>query len=144
VLSVCVRTFIEIDHDGTRNVIGVQYATPRPWHVLILWSLDQVIPHPSHLIILVLHIHIIICMQVPYQFLEPIAPNPQIYSCKLSPIIPSVISSLFYTSSCLGFIFKSMKGSPEIFGKIFHVQLTQVYPKFKPISVRNLPLNSMK
>jgi hypothetical protein len=32
---VCARTFIEIDHDATKNVIGVQYVTPRPWHVLI-------------------------------------------------------------------------------------------------------------
>jgi hypothetical protein len=72
VLSVCARTFIEINHDAIRNMIGVQYATPRPWHVLIPWSLDHVISPPSHLVILALQIHAIIHMQVPCQFLEPI------------------------------------------------------------------------
>jgi hypothetical protein len=35
VLSVCAISFTEMDHDATRDVIGVQYDTPRPWHVLI-------------------------------------------------------------------------------------------------------------
>jgi hypothetical protein len=73
VLSVCIRSFTEIDHDATRNVIGVQYATQWPWYVLIPWSPDYMISQPSHLIILVLHIHIIIFMQIPCQFIEPIA-----------------------------------------------------------------------
>jgi hypothetical protein len=72
VLSVCARTFIEIDHDGTKNMIGKQYATLRPWHVLIPWSPNHVISPPSHLPILVFHIHIIISMQVPCQFLKPV------------------------------------------------------------------------
>jgi hypothetical protein len=32
----------------------------------------------------------------------------------------------------------------SIFRKLFLVQLTQVYSKFDPISIQNLPLNSMK
>jgi hypothetical protein len=72
VLSVCARSFTKIDHDATRNMIGVRYATPWPWHVLIPWSSDHVISHPSHLVILVFHIHIIIPMQTPCQSLEPI------------------------------------------------------------------------
>jgi hypothetical protein len=54
VLSVCARTFVEIDHDGTRNVIGMQYATPQPWHYRDFSAYQ--------LIILVFHIHIIISM----------------------------------------------------------------------------------
>jgi hypothetical protein len=87
VLSVCARTFVEIDHDDTKNVISMYYATPQPWHILISWSPDHVISPPSHLVILAFHIHIIISMQVPWQFLEPIALNPPIYSCGFSPII---------------------------------------------------------
>jgi hypothetical protein len=99
VLSACARTFIEIDHDSTKNVIGKQYDTPRPWHVLIPWSLDHLISPPSHHAILAFRIHIIISMQVPCQFQEPIAPNPPIYSWGFSPIIPPIISLSFYTSS---------------------------------------------
>jgi hypothetical protein len=73
--SVRARSFTEIDHDATRNVIGVQYTTPQPWHVLISWSPDQLISHPSQLVILALHIHIIIFMQVLCQFLEPNCPK---------------------------------------------------------------------
>jgi hypothetical protein len=72
-LSACARTFIEIDHDGMKNVIDMQYATPRHWHVLIPWSSDHVIFPPSHLVIPAFHIHIIIPMQSTCQFLEPIA-----------------------------------------------------------------------
>jgi hypothetical protein len=106
----------------TKNVIGVQYATPLPWHVPIVWSLNHVISPPSHLVILVLHIHIIIPMQFPYQFLEPIARNPHIYPslpCGFSSILPSIISSSFYTSSLPRFIIKTLKESPEIFGNYF-------------------------
>jgi hypothetical protein len=105
----------------SHNVLSVcvQYATPQPWHVLILWSLDLVIFHLSHHVILVLHIHIIISMQVPYQFLKPFDSNPLIYSCKFSPIIPSVISLSFYMSYLPWFIFKTLKERPEIFGKYF-------------------------
>jgi hypothetical protein len=60
---VCARSFIEIDYDGTSYVIGVQYTTPRPWHVLIPWSPDHVISPLSHLVILVFYIPIIIPMQ---------------------------------------------------------------------------------
>jgi hypothetical protein len=35
VLSVCAISFTEIDQDAIRNVIGVRYATPRNWHILI-------------------------------------------------------------------------------------------------------------
>jgi hypothetical protein len=35
VLIVCARSFTELDCDATRNVISVQYVTPRPWYVLI-------------------------------------------------------------------------------------------------------------
>jgi hypothetical protein len=73
VLSVCARTFVEINHDAIRNMSGVRYVTPRPCHVLIPWSPDHVISPPSHLVILALHIHVIIPMHVPCQFLEPIA-----------------------------------------------------------------------
>jgi hypothetical protein len=73
VLSGCQRAIVEIDHDATKNVIGMQYTTPWPWHVLKPWSLDHVIFHLSHLVILAFHIHIIISMQVSYEFLEPIA-----------------------------------------------------------------------
>jgi hypothetical protein len=76
VLSVCVRTFVEIDHDSTKNVIGVQYVTPWPWHVLIPWSPDHVIFDPNYLIILVFHIHIIVPMQVPCQFQRAICLKP--------------------------------------------------------------------
>jgi hypothetical protein len=31
VLSVCARSFTEIDRDATRSVIGVQYTTTQPW-----------------------------------------------------------------------------------------------------------------
>jgi hypothetical protein len=79
VLSMCARLFTEIECDAAGNVIGVQYATPRPQHDLIPWSLDHVIPHPSHLIIIVLHIYIIIFVQVLCQSLEPIAQNSHIY-----------------------------------------------------------------
>jgi hypothetical protein len=72
VLSVCARTLIEIDHDSTKNMIGKQYATPRPWLVLIPWSPNHVISPPSHLAMLAFHIHINISMQVPCQFLEPV------------------------------------------------------------------------
>jgi hypothetical protein len=105
-LSVCARTFIEIDHNGTKNVIELQYATSRPWHVLILWSPDHVISPPSHLVILAFHIHIIISMQVPCQFLEPIGPNPPIHSCGFSPIIPSIISVILYIIFALVLILK--------------------------------------
>jgi hypothetical protein len=47
------------------------------------------------------------------------------------------------------FLFKSLKiqkleGKPKNIWKIFLVQLTQVHPKFDPISVQNGPLSSMK
>jgi hypothetical protein len=112
VLSVCERAFTEIDHDSTKNVIGMQYANPRPWHVLIAWSPDYVISHPSHLIILVLHIHMIIPMQVSYQSIEPFARNPPIYSYWVSPVIPSIITSSFYTSSLLWFYLQNHEGKP--------------------------------
>jgi hypothetical protein len=73
VLSVCARTFTEIDHKATRNATGVQYATPWPCHVLIPWYLDHVISPPNHLVILALHMHIIIPMQIPCQSLKPIS-----------------------------------------------------------------------
>jgi hypothetical protein len=100
-LSVYAISFTKIDHDAPRNMIGVQYDTPRPWYVLILWSSDHVISHPSHLVIIVFHIHIIIPMQVSCQFIEPFAWNPPIYSHWFSPIIPSIIPSSFYTASLL-------------------------------------------
>jgi hypothetical protein len=102
VLSACVRSFTEIDNDNDKNVISMQYATPWPWHVLIPWSPDHVISPPSHLVILVFHIPINIPMQVPCQSLGPIAWNPHVYPslpCGFRPIIPSIISLLFYTSS---------------------------------------------
>jgi hypothetical protein len=143
-LSVCARTFIEIDHDGTRNMIGVQYATPQPWHVLIPWSLDQLISHPSHLVILAFHIHIIIPMQVPCQFLETIAQNPLTYSCWFSSIVSPITSSSFSSSSLPWFYFQNLKGKPKNIGKKFLVQLTEAQSKFNSISIWNLPLNSMK
>jgi hypothetical protein len=105
----------------SHNVLSVcvQYATPQPWHVLILWSLDLVIFHLLHPNNLVLHIHIIVSMQVPYQFLKPFDSNPLIYSCRFSPIIPSIISLSFYTSSLPWFIFKTLKERVKIFGKYF-------------------------
>jgi hypothetical protein len=106
VLSVCARSFTEINHNATRNMIGVQYATPQPWQVLIAWSLNHVF-----------HIPIIIPKQAPCQSIEPFARNPPIYSYWFSLIIPSIISSSFYTSSYPGFIFKTLKESPNIFGK---------------------------
>jgi hypothetical protein len=110
VLSVCARAFSEIVGNATRNVIGMQSCTTSPWQVLILWSPDQMIFHPSHLTILVFHIHIIIPKKVSCQFLEPIAENTHIYSslpCWLSPAISSIASSLFYTSSLSWFYFQS-------------------------------------
>jgi hypothetical protein len=86
VLSVCARTFIKIDHDDTKNVIGMQYATPWLWHVLIPWSPDHVISHRSHLVIFMFHIHIIIPMQVPCQSIESFARNPPVYSYWFSSI----------------------------------------------------------
>jgi hypothetical protein len=99
VLNRCARAFTEIDHDGTKNVISMQYATPRPWHILIMRSPDCVISPPSHLVILVFHIHIIISMQVPSQSLEPITRNSHIYHADFCPTIPSIIPSSFSTSS---------------------------------------------
>jgi hypothetical protein len=122
VLSVCARTFIEIDPDSTKNMINMQYATPRPWHVLILWSSDNVISYPSHLVIIMFHIHIIIPMQVPFQFLESIARNTHIYPslpCEFSPINPSIISSSFYTSSLPWFYLQNLEGKPRNIWKIF-------------------------
>jgi hypothetical protein len=115
-LSVCARIFTEIDHDGTKNVIDMHYATPRPWYVLIPWSPDHMIFHYSHLIILVFHIHIIIPMEVPCESLESIARNPHIYPslpCRFSPIITSIISLSFYTSLLSWFYFQKLKGKPR-------------------------------
>jgi hypothetical protein len=147
VLSVCARAFTEIDHDGTMNMNDMQYATPQPWHFLIPWSPDHVIFHPSHLVILVLHIHTIIPMKVPCQSLEPIVRNPHIHSslpCGFSPIIPSIISLSFYKSSLPWFYLENIKGKLRNIWKILLVQLTPIHSKFDPISIRNLPLNSMK
>jgi hypothetical protein len=113
VLSVCAREFIEIDHDGTKNVIGMQYSSPRPWHVLIPWFLDYVISHPSHLIILVLHIHMIIPMHVSYQSIEPFTQNAPIYSYWFSPVIPTIITLSFYTSSLFWFYLQNHEGKPK-------------------------------
>jgi hypothetical protein len=116
-LSMYATTFTEIDHEGTKNMIGVQYATPWSWHVLILWSLNHVISHPSHLVILAFYIHIIIFMQVPCQSLGPITRNPHIYPslpCGFTPIISSIISSSFYTSSLPWFYSQNLKGMPRI------------------------------
>jgi hypothetical protein len=79
VLSVCAISFTKIDHDATRDVIRVRYATPRPWHILIPWSPDHEISHPSHLAILMFHIDTILSMQVPCQFLEPITMPPEMW-----------------------------------------------------------------
>jgi hypothetical protein len=73
--------------------------------------------HLSHLAILTLHIHIIIPMPVFCQFLEPIAWNPHIYptlSCGFSPIIPSIISSSFYTLYFPWFYLQKLEGKPRI------------------------------
>jgi hypothetical protein len=67
VLRVCARAFTKIDHDTTKNVTDMQYATPRPWHVLKSWSPDPMIFYLSHLVILAIHTHIIIHKQVPCQ-----------------------------------------------------------------------------
>jgi hypothetical protein len=144
VLSVSTISFTEINHDATKDVIGVWYATPWPWHVLIPWSPDHVISHSSHLVILMFHIPIINSKQVHCHFLDPIALNPPIYSCRFNPIILSIISSLFYTWFYFGFIFKTLKENPELFEKYSCVQLTLVHSKFDPISIRSVPLNSMK
>jgi hypothetical protein len=145
---VCVRTFTEIDHDATRNMIGVWYATPQPQHVLIPWYSDHVICHPSHLVILIFHIPIIIPMRVPCQSLEPIIWNPHIcpsLPCGFSRIIPSIISSSVYTSSLPWFYFQNLEGKPQnIWEKYSYVQLTQVHSKLDLISIWNLSLNSMK
>jgi hypothetical protein len=119
VLSVCARSFTKIDHNTTRNVIGVWYDTPRPWHVLIPWSPDHVISHPIHLVIIAFHIHIIISMYDPCQFLEPIAPNPPFYSYWFSFIIPSIISSSFYTLSLSRSHLQNLEGKPRNICKIF-------------------------
>jgi hypothetical protein len=71
VLSVCARSFTEINCDATMDMIGVRYATPWPCHVLISWSLDNVISPPRHLVNHAFHIHIIISMQAPCQSLVP-------------------------------------------------------------------------
>jgi hypothetical protein len=99
---------------------------------------------PSHLVIHAFHIPIIMTMQVPCQFLEPIAPNPLIYSCGFSLIIPPRISSSSYTSSLPWFYLQNHEGKPRNIWKILLVQLTHVRSKFYPISIRNLPLNSLK
>jgi hypothetical protein len=112
-LRVCARAFTEIGHDANTNMIGMQYATPWPWHVLIPWSLDHVISHPSHLVILAFHVNIIIPMQVPCQSVESFARNPPIYSYWFSPIIPSIISSPSYASSLPWFYFQNLKGKPK-------------------------------
>jgi hypothetical protein len=117
VLSVCAISFTEIDHDAIRNVISVQYVTPWPWNVLIAWSLNHVISHPSLLVILVLHIHIFITIQVPYQTLEPVTRNTHIYPSlpyRFSSIIPSIISSSFSPSSLHWFYFQNLEGKPGI------------------------------
>jgi hypothetical protein len=137
-LSVCARAFTEIDHDDTKNVIDMKYATPQPWHVLIAWSLNHVNFHSSHLIILAFHIHIIIPMHVPFQSLEPIAGTLISichYHVNLVPSFHQQSLRHFIDHLCLGFIFKTLKESLEIFGKIFPIQLTQVHSKFDPISM---------
>jgi hypothetical protein len=58
------------------KMIGIISATPWPWHVLKVWYPNHLILHLSHLLILLFRTHIIISMQVPCQFLEPIAQNP--------------------------------------------------------------------
>jgi uncharacterized protein YuzE len=42
VLGVWEEAFIKIDHDATRNVIGVQFAATQPYLLLALWSTNQV------------------------------------------------------------------------------------------------------
>jgi hypothetical protein len=66
--------------------------------------------HPSHLVILMFHIPIIISIQAPCQSIDPFTRNPPIYSYWFSPIIPSIISSSFYTSSLPWFYFQNLEG----------------------------------
>jgi hypothetical protein len=92
------QTFIEIDHDDTKNVIGMQYSTPRPWHVLIPWSTDHVISPSSLLVIHVFHIPIIIPMQALLPIDRANCRNLHIYSslpCEFGPIIPPIMSSSY-------------------------------------------------
>jgi hypothetical protein len=48
VLIISAGAFIELDHDTTKNVIGAQSATPRPFIVQVLRSPDKVIFPVSH------------------------------------------------------------------------------------------------
>jgi hypothetical protein len=144
VLSMCALAFTNIGHNASKNVVGMQYATPWPRHVLIPWSPDHVIFPPSHLVILAFHIHINISMHVPCQSLEPIAENPSIYSCLSRPIIPSIISSSFYTSSLPWFYLQNLEVKNKNIWENIPCPMTQVHSKFDPISIWNLPLNSMK
>jgi hypothetical protein len=115
-LSLCARSFTEIDHNATKNVIGMQYATPWPRHVLIPWSPDHVIsPQPSyHPCVPHTHNYPYACpLPIPKANFLDLSSLP----CRFSLIISSIISSSFYTSSLPWFYFQNLKESPEIFGK---------------------------
>jgi hypothetical protein len=145
VLIISVRAFIDFGHDATRNVIGVRTTSLRPCSVLTLRCPTQLISNLLHLMNLLFHVHIIIPIWVPGLFLDPIAWNLPIYSslpCGLIPVVPSLASSSFCLSPLPWFYFQNLKGKLGIIREI--LPLTQIHPKFDPISIRNLSLNSMK
>jgi hypothetical protein len=63
---------------------------------------------------------------------------------KKNLVVSSIVSSSFSLSSLLGFIFKILKGSQELFSKYSYVQLTQIHSKCDPNLIWNLSLNLMK
>jgi hypothetical protein len=134
VLIISAGAFIVFGHNATRNVIGVRTAALRPCSDLTLRCPTQVISNILHLVNLVFHVHIIIPIRVPCQFLEPIARNLPIYPslpCRLIPVVPSLASLSFSLSSLPWFYFQNLKGKPEIIWRYSHwLKFTQSLTQF--------------
>jgi hypothetical protein len=140
---VCTRAFTKIDHDATRNVINMLYATPWFRRVIISRPCDFS-SHPS--------CHPCVSHQYNY---PSTCSSPIPRSNCTEPSYPFVIAmqiksycsttSLFIIFSIiLALVVKTLKERPELFRKYSHVQLTPIHSKFDPISIQNLPLSSIK
>jgi hypothetical protein len=90
VLRVWEEAFYEIDHDATRNVIDLQFATTQPYLLLALWSIDQVNSNLTHVVTLVIHFYTIISEQVLCQFIQSIVRNTYVF-----PLVLHWIKSLY-------------------------------------------------
>jgi hypothetical protein len=85
VLTISAGAFTEFDHDATRNVIGAQSATPRPFIVKVLWSPGMVNFRVNHHVNLMPHMHTSNPVHTSNQFLGMLTPFPS-RSCKINHI----------------------------------------------------------